>query len=312
MAKFFSLEEVVGQENALRYLTNYVKKPELIPPLLIFHGPVSTGKWLTAERFIRQILCLTGDSCGNCLSCKLFMKNSHPDFIQFPLFKNIAIGDEKNPEEYTIRWLQSRRLPYKPHLSSIRIVLFPDASLINNEAETALLKSLEESPDHTKFIFIVDNLEKLKETIISRSILIKFNYLSKASLENIKIKSGIALKNYYGGSIKPYNVPDQVIDKLNEQILGRTDSTVNLLVLENWLMEYKSNHPDWTENFDFEEFLELFTLLLIYEFTKINYESNIRKIEKIFRFREELEKHVTNMENVILGKLFNGLMHCIN
>ena len=60
MSNFFSIEEIQGQDTALQYIRHYVKSPHMIPPLLVFYGPASVGKWALAERFSRHILCLTG------------------------------------------------------------------------------------------------------------------------------------------------------------------------------------------------------------------------------------------------------------
>lgn len=155
----FSFDQVSGQDVALTYLKSFLNDRSRIPGSIIFYGPDGVGKWTAAERFSRQLLCLEGTSCGVCDSCRQFMKGVHPDFIQFPRRKNIAIGKEKDPEDFTIRWLLSARIPFKPHTSDYRVVLFPEANRINNEAETTLLKTLEEPPPHTKFILIVNDLK---------------------------------------------------------------------------------------------------------------------------------------------------------
>jgi len=94
-------------------------------------------------------------------------KGEHPDCIQFKAEK-IKIGDRN--EEGTIRHLTGNQLAYAPRYSKIRFVYFEDASMINNEAESALLKNLEESPEHTRFFLSTEQKEDLKDTIISRSL----------------------------------------------------------------------------------------------------------------------------------------------
>ena len=115
------------------------------------------------------------------------MKGVHPDFIQFPRRKNIAIGKEKDPEDFTIRWLLSSRIPYKPHTSDYRVVLFPEANRINNEAETTLLKTLEEPPAHVVFILATTETHKIPETVLSRCEVYTFKKPSQETLKKLTI-----------------------------------------------------------------------------------------------------------------------------
>lgn len=103
---------------------------------------------------------------------KMVYKNEHPDLYIFPLAA-IKIGKDRN-EAGTIRHMTGKFLPYSGYKSSKRIVFFEDASLIHSEAESALLKSMEEPPDYLRFILSVENAESLKDTILSRSIQIPF------------------------------------------------------------------------------------------------------------------------------------------
>jgi DNA polymerase-3 subunit gamma/tau len=305
MSNFFSIEEIQGQETALQYIRHYVKAPHMIPPLLVFYGPSSVGKWALAERFSRHVLCLHGTGCGLCQSCKSFINNQHPDYIVFPANQRIAIGDDKDPAEFTVRWLQNRRLNYRPHLSKYRIILFPDASLINNEAESALLKSLEEPPAHSRFIFIVDDLTKLKQTIISRAICIPFSYLNKQVLQSLSSDLELFREDFFGGSLIPYDIPSEVITLTREMVSKNLRDSILLLQLENWIREYKDDHPEWTEDFDYTEFLELVSTIMIYEFCKENIEDNATQIEMLYDFKRQLHKNIPGLEHFLLSELFH-------
>ncbi|EMO05920.1 DNA polymerase III, delta subunit domain protein, partial [Leptospira interrogans serovar Icterohaemorrhagiae str. Verdun HP] len=129
----------------------------------------------------------------------------------------IPIGSEDNPEEFSIRWLIRSRLNYRPHLSKFRFIVFPDASLIGNEAETALLKSLEEAPPFSRFIFIVNNLDKLKETIVSRAICVPFQYLNQEDLRKINTNLGLSTFPFQGGSLISSECPKEVLDLVQEK-----------------------------------------------------------------------------------------------
>jgi len=96
-------------------------------------------------------------------------ENNHPDYFYFSSEK-IKIGKEKNPEEGSVRNLIYHFLPYASRKGKRRFIYFEDATYINNEAESALLKSLEEPPRDTIFLLSVTSAENLKDTIVSRCV----------------------------------------------------------------------------------------------------------------------------------------------
>ncbi len=302
----FHIEEIQGQTNALIYVRHYIKNPSFLPPLLIFHGPEGTGKWSLAERLAYTLLCLEEKGCGSCESCKLFFFNQHPDYIVFPVDKKISIGDETAPEEFTVRWLLSKRIPYKPHTSKRRIILLPDASLLGHEAETALLKTLEEPPFHTHFIFLIDHLSKLKQTIISRGICIPFQYLNQKVLHSIAEKKQLYVEKFFGGSLSPTKAPTETIELTLAQSEKGLHNPASLLEFETWVRQYKESHPHWKEDFHYSEFLELVCLCLIYQFSKPD-KRNIEILEFLFEFKKNLHREIPNLENFLLSQLFHKI-----
>ncbi|PJZ71076.1 hypothetical protein CH373_00705 [Leptospira perolatii] len=309
MGPNFSIQEIQGQKRALVYLQRYLENPNLLPPLLIFYGPEGTGKEAATERFIRQLLCLEGTSCGVCASCKAFMHHAHPDIVWFPSDKNktIPIGTEDNPEEFSIRWLIRSRLYYRPHLSKVRFIIIPDAKLIGNEAETALLKSLEEAPSFTRFIFLVDDLESLKETITSRAVCIPFDYLPQEIVKDLHRSQGRMYHAFQGGSMETYDCPKEALELILSKVTDKVETPLDILHLEEWALNYKDDHPEWKDGFSFKDFLDLLSLVLIQEYTKNSYELNIPKIEQIFAFKETLHERIHGQESIIFSKLVNSL-----
>ena len=98
----------------------------------------------------------------------LMKEKQHPDLYIFTE-QGIRIGeDEKNPKKETIRHLLNHFIPYSPQYSGIRFIYFQDASRIQDQAESALLKAMEEPPANTHFILSVEDDTLLKKTIISR------------------------------------------------------------------------------------------------------------------------------------------------
>ncbi|MES0490924.1 MAG: hypothetical protein ABUK01_13085 [Leptospirales bacterium] len=106
---------------------------------------------------------------------KLAEEGQHPDFYIFPR-QRIKIGTGSKPDPGTIRHLLDHVLIYAPRMGSTRFIYFEDASYINDEAESALLKSLEEPPPNTHFILSVWEPGLLKETIVSRSRIVPVEF----------------------------------------------------------------------------------------------------------------------------------------
>ena len=104
----------------------------------------------------------------------LLAQNEHPDCYEFP-DANIAIGEDgSSSEKGTIRHLLNHFIPYAPRESHKRFVYFKNASKIGDQAESALLKVLEEPPSHTHFILCSHSPYDLKETIRSRCLEVPF------------------------------------------------------------------------------------------------------------------------------------------
>jgi DNA polymerase III subunit gamma/tau len=303
----FQLDDVMGQPIALRYLRNYTKNRDKIPPLLIFYGPSGVGKQFTADRFVKTVLCLEGTACGKCPSCNQFLKQTHPDYIEFPEGERIPIGEEKDPKEFSVRWLQTQRIVYSPMLSMYRIVLVPDATKINTEAETALLKTLEEAPRHTRFIFLVEDIRSLKSTITSRAVLVPFHYLPKETVQKIATEQDIYVHEYQGGSFQMNFIDPEVWELYTTQVKNSLFDSILIIQLESWIKEHKTKHPEWKVDFDYKRFLEMISSFMIFEYSKDQSKDWSEAIEAIYEFKEYLHKEINGMENFLISRLFGKL-----
>ncbi|MDH5716719.1 MAG: hypothetical protein OEZ22_03660 [Spirochaetia bacterium] len=136
---------------------------------------------------------------------KMIHENEHPDFYFFK-DDTIKIGDPKKPQQGTIRHLLNHILPYSPRRSKKRYVYFQNAGLINDEAESALLKSLEEPPKHTYFFLSASDKDFLKETIVSRSAVLPIETI----IDPQKVQSDAWEKFWYLSGLK---------DDINYQLL---------------------------------------------------------------------------------------------
>ena len=143
----------------------------------MFCGEAGIGKFLYAKEFAKSVLCLspTDTYCGECEHCIRF--NTSPDFV-------VVEPEDGLIKVETIRNL-SENIMLKPTLSSRRCFIIRDADLMNDSAQNALLKILEEPPEYAVIILTVQNKNKVIGTIRSRCTIIDFKPLTNDELKKI-------------------------------------------------------------------------------------------------------------------------------
>lgn len=148
---------------------------ENCPQTLIVEGDMSVEK----TTYLRHLACdilytyRRDPKDSRALVSTLIQESRHPDFLEFPQ-DTVYIGPEKDPPPGSIRHMLRRVLPYAPWKASARVIIFQNAGGIKDEAETALLKTLEEPPPQHYFFLSVQSAEELKETIRSRALTTRF------------------------------------------------------------------------------------------------------------------------------------------
>lgn len=300
------IEELIGQNIARRLLGRYLERN--VPPLLIFHGPEGTGKCDAAEAFIRQKLCRVGTGCGHCISCQKIQAGEHPDYIRFP-DEPIAIGEPHDPAPFTIRWLLHTRLCYAPYESSQRFILFTRADLIHHEATAALLKTLEEPPEHTRFILLTPDLDILKPTIVSRGVGVPFHHLPLTELKKMgEIRE--EFMEMLGGSLNllPFFY-SELYQELKEKVRAALKHPLALIELEEWLQKAAKNPLRQKlddDGYSYEEMLDICSLMML-KFSE-SHEQRIPIALAIFDFKEGLQPDQPGLLPYLLGRLFHRLL----
>ena len=304
-----TIQELQGQPVALRLLNAYLTKK--LPDLIVLHGPDGTGKWSAAEAFIQQQLCTSNNSCGTCVACQKVLSKNHSDIIQFP-DDRVLIGNTDNPEMFSIRWLLQKKIRYAPFDADIRFVIFPRADLIQHEAETALLKTLEEGSGHTHFIFITNDLHKLKHTIISRAILIPFKSLSHESLKKLtQIPLNQQELDTLGGSL--HYLPllkSELQNILKEKIEESLRHPLSLLELEKWFLSSKPEITEILQESQYNEmdFVDYFGLQLI--ILTRDHPNHNQIAQAVLEFKKGTNRMMPGLLPYLSGKLFSLLNEC--
>jgi DNA polymerase-3 subunit gamma/tau len=160
-----TFNDVVGQEAVVDSLRGMIMNKR-VDPVLIFHGPYSTGKTTLARLVAYYINCQKPNGiepCGECTSCKqmkpvLLGRSEHPDITELNVALHGGIDE--------IRRLASIA-PQAPRYN-FRVFILDEAHQITGAAFQAMLKLLEDPPRRTRYILCTTNYEKLPSTIRSR------------------------------------------------------------------------------------------------------------------------------------------------
>ncbi len=167
-----NFNEIISNEKAVKILRNSLLTGNFNHAYLLY-GSRGTGKKTLALNFAKGILC-NGKirPCDNCSSCLKVDKNIHPDLI------TVKKDDGKTiiPVD-KIRFLREQAY-ILPNESKYKVIIIEDSEDMNLSSANALLKILEEPPQHIIFILTANNISSLPETIVSRCFCIETQEMS--------------------------------------------------------------------------------------------------------------------------------------
>lgn len=166
--------DVVGQEVIVRTLRAQITSGHIAHAYL-FTGPRGTGKTSMAKIFARAINCLEpeeGDACGKCEVC-LALKGEAMDIIEMDAASNNGVDE--------IRALREN-IVFPPAVGRYKVYIIDEVHMLSQGAFNALLKTLEEPPEHAVFILATTEVHKLPATILSRCQRFNFKSISVSDI----------------------------------------------------------------------------------------------------------------------------------
>lgn len=170
-----NFSEIVGQEHITRTLKNQIIAGR-VGHAYLFNGGRGTGKTTAAKVLARAVNCLNpqdGEPCNECEICKGALSGSLTDIVEMDAASNNSVEDIRSIRE---------EVNFLPTLAKYRVYIIDEVHMLSTGAFNALLKTLEEPPEHVKFILATTEPQKLPATILSRCQRFDFK---KISNENV-------------------------------------------------------------------------------------------------------------------------------
>lgn len=178
-----TFEEVAGQEHIVKTLKNALATNKIAHAYL-FAGPRGTGKTTMAKLFAKALNCDEGigHQCNECKNCKAIIDGSHPDVLEIDAASNRGINEIKDLIE---------KVKYSTILGRYKVYIIDEVHMMTTEAFNALLKTLEEPPEHVIFILATTEPHKILPTILSRCQRYDFTKVSDKDIKE-RLKTVLA------------------------------------------------------------------------------------------------------------------------
>lgn len=170
-----TFSEMVGQEHITKTIKNQIMTGR-VGHAYLFNGGRGTGKTSAAKILARAINCLNpkdGEPCNECEICKGILSGANTDVVEMDAASNNSVEDIRAIRE---------EVNFLPTSSKYRVYIIDEVHMLSTGAFNALLKTLEEPPEHVKFILATTEPQKLPATILSRCQRFDFKKISNEDI----------------------------------------------------------------------------------------------------------------------------------
>lgn len=207
-----NLDEIIGEEAVINHLKNALSEGRTSQAYMI-SGEDGMGKKTIARAFAASILCeerKEGEylNCGKCRSCHQVKTGNHPD---------CRIVIHEKPQVLSVDEIRTQvvsDVDIKPYQGNRKVYIIPDAQMMNEQAQNALLKTLEEPPEYAVIILLTANEDMILPTIRSRCI-----KLALSPLPEKVIKETLA---------HDYNIPEYRTDSIVKFARGNLGRAIEI------------------------------------------------------------------------------------
>ena len=313
--------EIAGESDIVKTLKNSLDNDRLSHAYL-FSGPRGVGKTTSARLIAKGVNCLkngvSSTPCNECENCREIDNGSFIDLIEIDAASNRGIDE--------IRELKDK-INYQPSKGRKKIYIIDEVHMLTKEAFNALLKTLEEPPEHVIFILATTEPDKILPTIISRCQRYDFQSLTYTEVkdklseicknENVKIDDGSLGLIYEssGGSMRDaISILERVIitylgEEIDEEKCSKVIGVTSKALLKEFLDIVKGNRVSegavfldklWLDSLDIEKFFKDFGKYIknLVLSDDIEAEEGLSMIGNIF---DSLNKFKTEEDKRLLG-----------
>jgi DNA polymerase-3 subunit gamma/tau len=171
-----SFDELVGQEHVVRALSNALKDRRLHHAYL-FTGTRGVGKTTLARIIAKALNCETGVTdrpCGKCAACTEIDAGRFVDLIELDAASNTQVDNMRDLLENAL---------YAPTAGRYKVYIIDEVHMLSRNAFNAMLKTLEEPPEHVKFVLATTDPQKIPVTVLSRCLQFNLKQIPQGQIE---------------------------------------------------------------------------------------------------------------------------------
>jgi DNA polymerase-3 subunit delta' len=241
VAKMKDFTEVIGQEDIIAYFQKGIEENK-ISHAYILSGEKGSGKHLFAQIFASTLQCEKKgiNPCGVCHSCLQVEGGNQPD-IKYVTHEKVSLGVDD------IRTQVNEDVLIKPYSSPYKIYIIPDGEKMTEQAQNALLKTIEEPPEYAVFLLLTDNINTFLPTILSRCVTLQLkpvaaNLIKKYLMEQRQVPDYVA---ELSAKFSQGNVGKAIRYSSSEQFTEIKKDTIHVL-----------SHIDEMKNYEIMQFIK--------------------------------------------------------